>query len=143
MKKKTIKIYTDGASSGNPGPSGIGFVIYNENGEKLKEYSEYIGLATNNIAEYSALIRALEFLKDKENLKINIFTDSELLVKQLKGLYKVKSKNLKNLYEKVISLLSLFEYELHHIPREENKIADNLAKKAVEYARKSVIDKSK
>ncbi|MGA1862334.1 ribonuclease HI family protein [Deferribacter thermophilus] len=143
MKKKTIKIYTDGASSGNPGPSGIGFVIYNENGEKLKEYSEYIGLATNNIAEYSALIRALEFLKDKENLKINIFTDSELLVKQLKGLYKVKSKNLKYLYEKVISLLSLFEYELHHIPREENKIADNLAKKAVEYARKSVIDKSK
>src|SRR3989344_1642711 len=97
---KKIIIYTDGGARGNPGPAGIGALITDERGKKLKEISEYIGKTTNNFAEYEALIRALsaihELFGEKiKNLSIEVRMDSELVVRQLDGLYKVKEKTLK------------------------------------------------
>lgn len=123
-------LYTDGASSGNPGASGIGAVIKTE-GKRI-EISEYIGRATNNAAEYTALLRGLEKAKDLGLNRLDIHLDSELLVKQIKGEYAVKSESLKVLYNKVISLLKTFRsYSIKHVPREENADADRLAKKAI------------
>lgn len=140
------KIYCDGASSGNPGHSGIGVVIISQKSavtpdlKPLKtnlqpdvyRISQYIGIATNNIAEYSALIKGLEKALFLGLRRVDIFLDSELLVKQIKGDYKVKSSNLKPLWEKAQSLLKkLDNYRVFHIPRELNKEADSLAKKAI------------
>lgn len=128
MKKGTL--YTDGASSGNPGESGIGVVIATE--DRKIELSEYIGRATNNVAEYTALLRGLEKAKKIGLDKVDILLDSELLVKQIKGEYNVKSESLKVLYGKVISLLKTFNsYSIRHIPREKNADADRLARRAI------------
>ena len=85
-----IIAYTDGASRGNPGLAGIGIAFYNEQGEQIKTFSEYIGEATNNIAEYKALIKALEIGKDLGAREMEVYADSELIVKQIKGEYKKK-----------------------------------------------------
>lgn len=128
MREGTL--YCDGGSSGNPGESGIGVVLIYDT-SKL-ELSEHIGIATNNIAEYTALIRGLTKAKELNIEKIAIFLDSELLVRQIKGIYKVKNEKLSQLYQKTVSLLSSFSaYTIDHIPREENKEADKLAKKAI------------
>lgn len=128
VKKGTL--YTDGASSGNPGESGIGIVL--TTGDRKIELSEYIGRATNNVAEYKALLRGLEKAKKIGLDKVDILLDSELLVKQIKGEYDVKSESLKPLYGKVISILKTFNaYSIRHIPREKNADADRLARKAV------------
>ncbi len=120
--------YIDGASSGNPGDAGIGIVIYKNNEEILRE-SRYIGVQTNNFAEYKAFLSLLEIL-DKHSIKnIKIFTDSELLVKQLKGEYKVKNDAIKNFISK-IKKFNKIKFEIEHIPRTENKEADKLAKQA-------------
>jgi len=127
--KKGI-LYCDGASKGNPGHSGIGIVLIIK-GHKIT-LSEYIGLATNNIAEYKALLRGI-YEAEKNGVRIiDIFTDSELMAKQIQGIYKVKSPNLENLYKEVISLLKGFEkYTIKHIPRDLNKEADSLANAAL------------
>jgi ribonuclease HI len=128
-------LYCDGASSGNPGESGIGVVLMV--GDETVEISEHIGIATNNIAEYKALIRGLSKAKTMKIERINIFLDSELLVRQIQGNYKVKSENLRELYREVLSYIRSFKhYTISHIPREQNKKADNLAKKAVRAASK-------
>jgi len=122
-------LYCDGASSGNPGNSGIGVVLLHD--DRTYEISEHIGTATNNIAEYTALLRGLSRAKSLgiERLKINL--DSELIVRQIEGTYKVKNEKLKELYLDVISHLRTFKgYSIRHIPREQNKKADSLAKKA-------------
>ena len=126
-----LEIYIDGASKGNPGPSGIGVVICRD-GETIKNVSSYIGNATNNIAEYTALVYALqEALKLKaESLKIN--TDSELLCKQFNGLYKIKNPNIIGMYNQITQLLTGFKKVLViNIPREQNKGADKLATLAI------------
>lgn len=129
MQKKA-KIFCDGASSGNPGASGIGIVIIIDNHKYT--FSEYIGKATNNIAEYIALVRGLQELKKHGVNYVDICTDSELMVRQIKGQYKVRSENLTSLYKEAISSLSGFiAYSITHIPRERNTEADNLAKKAI------------
>ena len=128
---RNLEIYIDGASKGNPGPSGVGVVIC-QGEETIKNVSSYIGNATNNIAEYTALIYALqEALKLKaDTLKIN--TDSQLLHRQLCKIYKVKNPNILGLYNQVVHLLSLFkEVSINNIPREDNKGADKLATLAV------------
>ncbi len=122
-------LYCDGASSGNPGESGIGAVLLLE--DKTYEISEHIGTATNNIAEYTALIKGLSRAKALKIKNLKIFLDSELIVKQIQGSYKVKSENLKALYHEALSHLKSFKsYTISHIPREQNKRADALAKKA-------------
>ncbi|VAX36582.1 Ribonuclease HI [hydrothermal vent metagenome] len=126
-----LEIFTDGACSGNPGPAGIGVVI-NRDGKRLKEISRSIGEATNNIAEYSALICALqEALIFKAN-RLNVFMDSELICKQIAGSYKVKNEKLKPLFDQVKQLLRGFEnVNIQHVLRAKNKEADKLATAAV------------
>jgi ribonuclease HI len=126
-----LEIFIDGASKGNPGESGVGIVI-NRDGQAIKNISSYIGRATNNVAEYTALLYALEeaLLLKAKSLKIN--TDSQLLARQLNKIYKVKNKNIINLYNRAVHLLTGFEkVSINHIPREENALADRLATKAI------------
>lgn len=126
-----LDIYIDGASKGNPGPSGVGAVIC-RNGETIKNISSFIGNTTNNVAEYTALIYGLEeaLLLKAECVRIN--TDSQLLYRQLKRIYKVKSPNIIVLFMRAEHLFSGFKQViLKNIPREENKGADKLASKAV------------
>ena len=129
-----LKIYVDGASKGNPGPSGIGVVICRD-GEVLKNIASFIGNATNNVAEYTALIYALQesLILHVENIEIN--TDSQLLYRQIKKIYKIKSTKILGLYNQALQLMSAFkEVSIKHIPREENRGADKLANKAVKQA---------
>ena len=129
-----IRVWIDGASRGNPGKSGVGIVIRDSDGDVLDEISEYLGDdLTNNQSEYSALINALEFCVDQDFNEVRIYSDSELLVKQMNGEYDVNSENILNLYEEAKSLESEFsEVEYNHVPRNENEVADDLANKAIE-----------
>jgi len=122
-----LSIYVDGACSGNPGAAGIGVVIW-EDSKKILEISKAIGDATNNVAEYSALICALQEANALKAKKVIIYTDSELVYKQIKGQYKIKHEKMKFLHDQVKTLSKSFEeVDLHHIPREKNKDADLLA----------------
>jgi ribonuclease HI len=126
---KRASIHSDGASLGNPGPAGIGVVV--EYGGERREISEHIGTATNNVAEYSALLRGLEEARRMGAEEVSAFLDSELTVKQLRGQYKVRNEGLRPLYERTRALLHSFKRStLRHIPREENKEADRLSKQA-------------
>ncbi|RKY84233.1 hypothetical protein DRQ09_08910 [candidate division KSB1 bacterium] len=131
-KHKILYLYVDGVSKGNPGDSGIGVLILSENNEIIEEYSEFIGFKTNNVAEYTALIRGIEkaILYNPDELKI--FSDSKLIVNQINGKFKIKSKSMIQLYEKVKKLLNrLRNYTISCIPREQNYRADQLANLAV------------
>ena len=131
-KIERLKIYTDGGASGNPGPAGLGVVIYDDKNKIIVEISKYIGEATNNQAEYQALILALEKAKQLKAEEINCYLDSELVVKQINREYKIKDKGLGPLFIKVWNLSQNFKkINFHHIPREQNKEADKLAKKAI------------
>lgn len=121
-----ITIYIDGASRGNPGKSSCAFIMF-KNGKKLEEKSFFLGIATNNQAEYNGLLFALERAIELNEINIQLFSDSELLVKQLLGYYQVKSEKLIPLYQKYIMLRKKIEsLEINHIPREKNKVADLL-----------------
>jgi ribonuclease HI len=131
---KSLIIYTDGAARGNPGPAGIGVAIYSEEGTLLAELCEYIGETTNNVAEYRALMRGLQEALSLAAVKVQFYSDSQLLVRQINGEYRVKHPNLQPLYQKVVDLLQQFpSYKINHIPREKNKIADKLANKGIDY----------
>lgn len=128
-----LVIYTDGAARGNPGPAGIGAVIQNEEGEVLSEISSFLGQGTNNIAEYTALVTALEKAAALKAREVLLYTDSELVVKQIKGEYRVKNEGLKPLYRKAKELIQQFDlFTIVHIPREQNKVADGLANKGID-----------
>ena len=128
----SYSLYSDGASRGNPGHSGIGVVIKDENSKIVKKVSQYIGQGTNNVAEYIALIVGLEEAVKLGIKDIEAFLDSELLVKQIEGAYKVKSEHLKPLLFLVKYLSNFFPGIVYkHIPREKNKEADRLASEAV------------
>ncbi len=135
-KHNLLIVHFDGASQGNPGPAGIGVVIRNADGTALAEIGEYIGHATNNVAEYRALIRALEEAQSLGGQRLSIRADSELVVRQLYGRYEVKSPNLKPLFARVRELLRQFEH-VTHVPREENRLADKLATGAIKAAKKA------
>jgi|SRR3989338_1296082 len=127
MSKDSLEIFVDGACSGNPGPAGIGVVI-KRGGKTAAEISRQIGEATNNIAEYSALICALQEALVLKAGRVRIFTDSELMFRQLTGSYKVKDQRLKFLHDQVQQLKRGFtNVELVHVLREKNKEADKLA----------------
>jgi len=128
-----IEVYTDGASRGNPGDASIGVIIYDLDGQTLKKDSEAIGIATNNVAEYKAVIRGLELAVELKATKVKVYADSQLLVRQLSGEYRVKNEGLKPLYNKVKELAGNFEnFAAFHIPREQNKEADKLANMALD-----------
>lgn len=128
MVYKQIKVYTDGGARGNPGPAAIGVYMRDDHDSEIKRFSKYIGEATNNVAEYSALLGALEFLDGLEFEAVKFFLDSELVVRQVNGEYKVKDPKLKELYLMVRQKLSDLgrEYSVEHIRREGNKVADGL-----------------
>lgn len=138
-KDRTLEIFTDGASKGNPGPAGVGVVI-RENGKVIKEISKSIGEATNNVAEYTALIIALKEAKVLKGQNLKIRTDSELLQKQMVGKYAVKNENIKVLFEEVRKLSEDFKHiEIKHVLREFNKEADLLASSAVKNKQTKVV----
>lgn len=135
---KKIIIYTDGGSRGNPGPSAIGVIFYNELGQEIKNYSQYIGEATNNEAEYNALIFGLEKFKQLFGNKlahvseIEIRTDSELITKQLNGEYKVLEPKIQTLFLRAWNLkLDFKKVKFRFISREKNKEADRLVNEAL------------
>lgn len=139
MKKAIIAI--DGASKGNPGPAGIGVVIRDESGMVLKEISEYIGETTNNIAEYSALLKALTETLALGFTHASIQTDSELLAKQMNGQYRVKNEGIQPLFESAIELMRKFNSaSINHVLRERNKLADKLASTAAASKGQSTLD---
>jgi len=131
MSLKKVIIYSDGASRGNPGEAAIGVVIKDEHGQIVASISKRIGRTTNNQAEYQAVIAALEKAIRMGVREVELKADSELVVKQLKGEYRVKRVTLKPLYERVRQLQGKLELlTVRHIPREQNAEADNLANKA-------------
>ena len=136
---KLLDIYIDGASKNNPGPAGIGVIICRE-GEVIKNISEYIGEATNNCAEYTALIYGLQEALVSKAEAVNINSDSQLLCRQLNKQYKVKSPGIIGLYNQATHLLSAFkQFSINYIPREHNRGADKLANAAVKKALKKKV----
>lgn len=126
-------IYTDGGARGNPGPAGIGAVIYNEQKEVVAEVSKYLGVATNNQAEYQAIIAGLEKALELKGEELDCYLDSELVVKQLNHEYKVKNRELAPLFLKIHNLsLNFKKISYTHVRRELNKVADALANKAMD-----------
>jgi ribonuclease HI len=134
-----LTVYTDGASRGNPGKSGAGIFIIDEDNKKTISLKQYLGILTNNEAEYRALIIALEYLAEFTNtsgiFNINFLSDSQLLVNQLNGVYSVKSPNILPLYDKAKKIIANLNaaYSFKHIPRTLNFKADKLANSAIDY----------
>ena len=125
---RRLKIYVDGASQGNPGPSGVGVVICNAQGKVINKIQRYIGEATNNIAEYQALICGLTEALLLKASHLTIYTDSELVANQMNFKYKVKNATLQQFYQEAARLLNDFkQVEIKHIPRSKNRLADVLA----------------
>ena len=140
-----IIIYTDGGSRGNPGPAGMGVVIANEKGKMMKEYSGFLGVKTNNEAEYEAVIFGLKKIKallGKEKIKnteIEFRLDSELVARQLEGFYKIENEKLAPLFLKIWNLKMDFgKIYFKHIPREQNREADRLANEAMDEGNKKI-----
>lgn len=134
-----IIIYTDGGSRGNPGQAGIGVVITDEKGNKIKECSNFLGVKTNNEAEYEAVIFGLQKIKallGKDKIKfadIEVRMDSELVARQLGGVYKIENEKLAPLFLKIWNLkIDFGKIVFKHIPREQNKEADRLANEAMD-----------
>jgi ribonuclease HI len=126
-------IYTDGASRGNPGPASVGVVLFSGSGKKISEVSKYIGEATNNIAEYLAVIYGLQEACLYKAGKVLIKTDSQLVARQLKGEYKVRDVKMRLFFDIAKDLFRFFDkIEIKEIPREENSLADFLANKALD-----------
>lgn len=128
-------LMVDGAARGNPGEAGCGAVIADENGMVIKELSRYLGRTTNNVAEYAALLMGLEALLELGQKHIVVQSDSELMVRQLNGEYRVKDEKLKALFEQAIGLLRQFDsYRILHVRRDMNKLADRLANRGIDQA---------
>ncbi len=129
---RVLEIHTDGASKGNPGPASVGIVFSQHDGEDLCTHSEAIGRATNNVAEYKAVLIALEYCQRWRIKQVNLFMDSELVVRQLTGAYRVKSPDLLPLYQQVSFLTRrLKSFRVRHVRREHNGFADHLANLAL------------
>jgi ribonuclease HI len=131
----TWRLYVDGASRGNPGPAGAGAVLLDPAGRVAEAASRFLGRATNNVAEYQALLLGLELARRHGVRQLDIFADSELLVRQLTGRYQVRSPHLKPLYQAVRRSLAEFPaWRLTHLPRRHNETADRLANEAIDRA---------
>jgi ribonuclease HI len=135
---KRLTMYVDGASRGNPGPAAIGVVIKDQKGTTILKVSSSIGRATNNQAEYSALITALQEAKRLGADQVYINTDSQLMAEQINGNYKVRNAHIRPLFEKAMQLLTAFQYySIDYIPRYLNSEADALAYQALHKLKKS------
>jgi ribonuclease HI len=125
--------HIDGASRGNPGPASYAVIVYGPDGKVVFEIGKYLGRETNNVAEYYALISALDVAAAHSIKRLRVSSDSELLVRQMQGRYKVKSADLRPLYERALKLAHSLEYfSIQHVPREANRDADRLANEALD-----------
>lgn len=125
--------HTDGGARGNPGPAGYGVVIHDSQGKKIAGLSQYLGRQTNNFAEYQALIAALEYAVEHGPKALRVISDSELLVRQVKGIYKVKEPTLRDLHGRAKELISQLEwFDVEHVLRGHNREADELANQAMD-----------
>jgi ribonuclease HI len=128
-----LVLFADGGSRGNPGPAGAGAILLDDQGTAVAELSRFLGRTTNNVAEYQGLIMGLEAASKEGASSLAVRLDSELLVKQLNGQYRVKAPNLKPLYQKAQGLLRGFKrVDIQHVRREYNKEADRLANLAMD-----------
>jgi ribonuclease HI len=133
LTTETITIQFDGGSRGNPGPAGIGVVLRAEDGTPLVTFGKFIGRATNNVAEYRALITGLEKARELGAKKILIRGESELIIKQMRGEYRVKNAELKNLYDEAKAIYHQFDHaKIEHNYRDKNTLADKLANLAMD-----------
>lgn len=135
MSNTVLNLYSDGACRGNPGYGGAGAVLFDEKGNTVATVRRFLGLCTNNVAEYRALILGLEEALKRKCRRLHIFLDSELLVKQINGTYRVKNSQLKVLMYDVQRLLSSLDgYTVEHVDRSQNHVADRLANEAIDEA---------
>ncbi|HET6490327.1 MAG TPA: ribonuclease HI family protein [Syntrophales bacterium] len=133
MVDKPLSLFTDGACRGNPGRGGAGAVLVGRNGEVIGTAKKFLGHCTNNIAEYRALILGLETALERGTPEISIYLDSELLVRQIQGIYRVKNPDLKPLMSEIRDLLDRFNsWKIEHVPRSDNALADRLANEAID-----------
>ena len=129
----TIKANIDGGARGNPGPAAYGVIVRDAKGEVIAELSDYLGIQTNNYAEYSGLLAALDFAVREKHLSLKVLSDSELLVRQMQGRYKVKSPGLIDLYDRARALVRKLEhFSIEHILRQYNKDADALVNQVLD-----------
>jgi ribonuclease HI len=128
-----LRLYSDGAARGNPGPAGAGAVLMTTQGEIVAELGRYLGSATNNFAEYQGLLLGLRKAAELGARDLEVFSDSQLLVRQLEGVYRVRHPGLRPLFEEAQKLLRLFpKVHVHHIPRELNTAADAMSNRAID-----------
>ncbi len=123
----------DGGARGNPGPAGFGVVIEDRHGARIAEFSRYLGHRTNNFAEYSGLVAALTYVLEHKHSALRVLSDSELMVRQMNGVYKVRSPELRPLYEEAKRLARQLQwFRIEHVRREQNAEADRLANEAMD-----------
>jgi ribonuclease HI len=128
-----LTAHTDGGARGNPGPAGYGVVIHDAQGHKVAALSQYLGQQTNNFAEYQALIAALEYAVEHEPRALKVISDSELLVRQIKGIYRVKEPTLRDLHGRASQLIRQLQwFDIEHVLRGHNREADQLANAAMD-----------
>jgi ribonuclease HI len=126
-------LFADGGSRGNPGPAASGAVLLDNAGEQIGEVGAYLGVATNNVAEWTALLLGLEAAAERGIRRLAVRLDSELVVKQLRGEYRVKHADLQPLYKRAVSLLRRFEeVDVQHVPRKQNSLADRLVNRVLD-----------
>ena len=131
--KPALVAHIDGGARGNPGPAGYGVFLEDERHHAVAQLSQYLGKQTNNYAEYSALLAALEYALQNGFSMLRVFSDSELLVKQIKGIYQVRNPGLRPLYNRAQQLmLELEDFRITHVRREQNRDADRLANQAMD-----------
>jgi ribonuclease HI len=132
--------YSDGGARGNPGPAGYGVVIKDETGKKIAELSQYLGHQPTNVAEYLGLIAALEYVIKHGHKALKVISDSELLVRQIKGIYKVKNSVLKELHARAKELIAKLDwFSIEHVLRGKNSEADRLANEAMDKGMKRAV----
>lgn len=130
---KQVKLYTDGGSRGNPGPSATGYALLDQNNEVIVKKGEYIGITTNNQAEYKALLFGLKEAKRLGVTVVNVFMDSQLIVNQMTGAYKIRNEDLLPIYKEIKLLIENFDQvTFTHVPRELNKLADSMVNEALD-----------
>lgn len=130
---RRVLVWSDGAARGNPGPAGAGAVLTDSEGRVLERRGRFLGRQTNNYAEYQGLLLGLEAAQQLGAREVGVRADSELLVRQLEGKYKVRNAGLKPLHEQAVKLLRSFErFDLKHVPREENALADEMSNRAID-----------
>lgn len=128
-----LRVYSDGAARGNPGPSGAGAVLVDPSGQVVERLGKFLGVQTNNYAEYMGLILGLKRARDLGVREVEVYADSELMIRQLGGSYQVKSTSLRPLYEEALKLLNDFQrVKLVHLPREMNAAADEMSNRAID-----------